>query len=121
MKRLNLYIHIYIYLLYIHIYLYIYIYIIYIYVYVCIVACKQINGKNARSHIAKEHCESFIRNKNTKSVKKIRNNYLSTKNFEIPNTFDIKSVIKEHLKTSDKFFLYSDTKKSKKFLNEKLK
>ena len=34
------------------------------------VACKQINGKNVRSHIAKEHCESFIRNKNTKSVKK---------------------------------------------------
>ena len=57
MKRLKIYI---------NIYKYIYIYIIYIY----IAACKQINGKTARSHIAKEHCESFIRNKNTKSVKK---------------------------------------------------
>ena len=59
MKRLKIYI---------NIYKYIYIYILYIYIYIA--ACKQINGKNARSHIAKEHCESFIRNKNTKSVKK---------------------------------------------------
>ena len=29
----------------------------------------------------KEHYQSFIRKKNRKSVKKIRNNYLSTKNF----------------------------------------
>ena len=30
---------------------------------------------------AKEHYQSFIRKKNTKSLKKIRNNYLATKNF----------------------------------------
>ena len=59
-----------------------------------------------------------------KISKTIRNNYLSTKNFENPNIVDKKSVITEHPKTSHKLSktirqaekvgsnnsLYSDTK-----------
>ena len=66
----------------------------------------------------KEHYQSFIRKKNTKSVKQ-------PKTFENLNIVDIKSVITEHPKTSHKLSkmrrpaekigsnssLYSDTKK----------
>ena len=50
-------------------------------------------------HNAKEHYQSFIRKKNTKSLKTIKNNYLSTKNL---NIVEIKLVIIEHPKTSYK-------------------
>ena len=61
--------------------------------------------------------------------KTIRNNYLSTETFENPNIDDIKSLITEHPKTSQKLSntirqarkigsdssFYSDTNKVKKF------
>ena len=83
---------------------------------------------------ATELCQSFIRKKNTKSVKVKQSKIIpyQPKTFENPNTVDIKSVITEHPKTSHKLPktirqtekvdsnspLYSDTK-SEKFLNEK--
>ena len=39
-----------------------------------------------------------------KISKNIKNNYLSTKNFENLNIVDIKSIIAEHPKTSHKWF-----------------
>ena len=73
----------------------------------------------------KEHYQSFIRNKNTKSVKQSEIITYQPKPFENPNTVDIKSVTIEHLKTSHKLSktkkvcsnspLYSDTKKVKIF------
>ena len=48
---------------------------------------------------ATEHYQSFTRNKNTKSVKQSNIITYQPKNFENPNTVDIKSVIKEHPKT----------------------
>ena len=93
-----------------------------------IVVCKNINRKIADSCNAKEHYQSFIRKKNTKSVKQSKMITYQPKAFENPNTVDIKSVITEHPKTSQKLFktknvgsnspLYSDIK-SEKFLNEK--
>ena len=51
---------------------------------------------------AKEHYQSFIRKKNTKSVKLSEIIIFQPKNFENPNIVDIKSVITEHPKTSHK-------------------
>ena len=74
---------------------------------------------------AKEHYQSLIRKKNTKSVKQSEIITYQPKIFENPNTVDIKSVITENLKTWHKLSkiirraekvgsnssLYSDTKK----------
>ena len=85
---------------------------------------------NAEEHIAQAMLEkSFIRKENRKSVKQSYQPNI----FENPNIFNIKSIITQHPKTSDKLFktitqaekvgsnssLYNDTKKSKNFLNEK--
>ena len=51
---------------------------------------------------AKEHYQSFIRKKNTKSVKQSKIITQKPKTFENPNIVDIKLVIIEHLKTSHK-------------------
>ena len=76
---------------------------------------------------AKEHCQSFIRKKNTKSVKQSEIITYQPKTFD---TVDIKSVITEHPKTShilseairraekagcNNSSLYSDTEKYKIF------
>ena len=66
---------------------------------------------------AKEHYQSFIRNKSTKSVKQSKIITYEPKPFENPNIVDIKSVITEHPKTSHK--LSKKYKKSKIFLSEK--
>ena len=77
---------------------------------------------------AKEHYQSRIRKKNTKSVE-------ITETFENPNIVDIKSVITEHPETSHKLSKtirqaeklgsnsswYSDTKKWKFFKRKKCK
>ena len=82
---------------------------------------------------AKEHYQSFIRKKNTKSVNQSEVITYQLKTFEKPNFVDIKSVITEHPIISHKLSktirqgknvgsyipLYSDTKKSENFLNEK--
>ena len=47
----------------------------------------------------KEHYQSFIRKKNTKTVKQSKIITYQPKNFENPNIVDIKSVITEHPKT----------------------
>ena len=83
---------------------------------------------------AKEYYQSFIRTKNTKSVKQSKIIIQQPKTFENPNIADIKLVIIEHPKTSHKLSktmrqaekasqvgsgkssnssLYSDTKKVK--------
>ena len=79
---------------------------------------------------AKEHHQSFIRKKNTKSAKQSKIVTCQSKTFEKLNLVDIKSsVIAEHPKTSHKLsktikqaekvasncFLYSDRKKVKIF------
>ena len=78
----------------------------------------------------KEHCQSFLRKKNTKSVKQSKLINQKPKTFEKPSIADLKSVRKEHQKTSyklsktrrqaEKIFrvglnssLYGDTKKMK--------
>ena len=53
-------------------------------------------------HNAKEHYQSFIRKKNTKSVKQSKMITQEPKTFENSNIVDIKSVIIEHPKTSHK-------------------
>ena len=73
------------------------------------------------SRNAKEHYQSFIRKKNTKSVKQSEIITYQRKTFERPNIVDIKSVITKHPKTSHKLSktekvgsnssLQSDTKK----------
>ena len=83
---------------------------------------------------AKEHYQSFIRKKNRKSLKQSEIITYQAKTFKNPKIVDIiKSVIKEHPKTSHKLsktigkgekvsfnsYLYSDTKKSRHFLNKK--
>ena len=82
---------------------------------------------------AKKHYHSFIRKKNTKSVKKSKIITHQPKSFENLIIVDIKSVITEHQKTSQKLSktirqaekvgsnssLYSDTKTSENFLTEK--
>ena len=47
----------------------------------------------------KEHYQSFIKKKNTKSVKESEIMTYHAKTFENPNFIDIKSVIIEHPKT----------------------
>ena len=78
---------------------------------------------------AKEHYQSFLRKKSTKSVKHQEVITYQAKSFENPNTVYIKSFITEHPTTSHKLFktirqtekvgchssLYSDTKKVKFF------
>ena len=51
---------------------------------------------------AKEHYQSFIRKKNTKSVKQSEIITYQPKTFENPNIVDIKSVVTEYPKTSHK-------------------
>ena len=51
---------------------------------------------------AKEHNQSFIRKKNTKSVKQSIIIIYQPKTFENRNIADIKSIITEHLKNSHK-------------------
>ena len=51
---------------------------------------------------AKEHYQSFIKNKNTKSVKQSNIFIRQAKTFENRNTVDIKLVIIDYLKTSNK-------------------
>ena len=53
---------------------------------------------------AKEHYQSFIRKKNTKSVKQSEIITYQPKTFENRNIADIKSVITKHPKTSHKLF-----------------
>ena len=48
---------------------------------------------------AREHYQSFIRKKNTKSVKQSKVITQQSKTFEKPNIVDIKSFIIEHPKT----------------------
>ena len=83
---------------------------------------------------AKEHYQSFIRKKNTKSVKKSQIITYQLKTFDKANIVDIKSVITKHPKTSHKLskairqaenvgsnspnISNSDTKKSENFLNK---
>ena len=84
-------------------------------------------------HNAKEHYQSFLKKKSRKSVKQSEIITYQTKNFENPNIVDIKSVVTEHPKASNKLSkaigkdkkvganssLYSDTKNSENVLNEK--
>ena len=82
-----------------------------------------------------EHYQSFVRNKTTKSGKKLKIITYQPKTFENPNIAEIKPVIIEHPKMSHELSktirqaekrsqvtyyssLYSNTKK-KKFLNKK--
>ena len=51
---------------------------------------------------AKKQYQSFIRKKNTKSVKQSKIITYQPKTFENPNTVDIKSAIVEHSKASHK-------------------
>ena len=51
---------------------------------------------------AKEYYQSFIRKKNSKSVKKSKTITYQPNTFENPSIVDIKSIIREHLKTSHK-------------------
>ena len=76
----------------------------------------------------KEHYQSFIRKKNRKSVKQSEIITYQAKTLKNPNIVDIKSVIREHPKTSHKLSkaekvgssssLCRNTKKSKHFLNK---
>ena len=84
---------------------------------------------------AKEHYQSFIREKNTKSIKQSKIITYQPKTFENPNIVERKSIITEHPKTSHKLsktirqaekvgfnsFLYSDTKNVKMFKRKKCK
>ena len=81
----------------------------------------------------KQHYESFLWKKNSKSVKNSETITYQPKIFQNPNIVDLKSVITEHPKTAHKLSktvrngekedsnssLYTDMKKSEKFLNEK--
>ena len=49
---------------------------------------------------AKEHYQTFIRKKNTKSVKQAKIIIYQPKHFENQKLVDIKTVITEHLETS---------------------
>ena len=85
---------------------------------------------------AREHYQSFIRKKNTKSVKQSKIITYQPKTFENLNIVDIKSIITEHPKVSHKLSktiklkqaekvnstnssLYSDTENLENFVNEK--
>ena len=83
---------------------------------------------------AKKYHESFLKKKNRKSIKQSEIITYQPKTFQSPNIVDIKSVITEHIKTAHKLSetirkgekvdfnssLYSDRKKSEKFLNKKM-
>ena len=83
----------------------------------------------------KEHCKSFIITGNRKSVKQSEIITYKPRTFQNPNIVDTKSFITEHPKTLHKLSktiretekvgsnssLYSDTRKSENFLNEKNK
>ena len=81
------------------------------------------------SRNAKEYYLSFIRKKNTKSVKQSEIITYQPKPFENPNIVLIKSVVTEYPKALHKLSkaekvafnssLYRDTKKSEIFLNKK--
>ena len=89
--------------------------------------------KTSNPRNAKEHNQSFIRKKNTKSVKQLEIITYQWKTFENPNIVHIKSFVTEHPKTSHELSkairqaekvgsnrsLYSDTKNSEVFLNKK--
>ena len=80
-------------------------------------------------HNAKKHYQSFVRKKNTKSVKESETITYQPKTFENSNFVDIKLITTEHPKTSHRLSkiigqaekvgsnnsLYSDTKKEKNF------
>ena len=79
----------------------------------------------------KEHYQSFIREKNTKSVKQAKVITYQPKTFKNPNIIDMKSVITKHPKTLHKLLkiirqtekagsLHSDTKKWKFFKRKKM-
>ena len=82
---------------------------------------------------AKEHYQSFIIKKNTKSVKQSKRIIYQPKTFENPDIVDLKSVVREHPKTSyklSKFMrktekvgtnssLYSDTRNKENFFKRK--
>ena len=53
---------------------------------------------------AKEHYQSSVRKKNTKSIKQSEIITYQPKSSEHPNNVDIKSNITEHTKTSHKLF-----------------
>ena len=78
-----------------------------------IVACNQINRKILDPRNAKEHHQSFIRKKNTESVKQSKRITYQPKTYENPITVDIRSVITEHPKTSLK--LSKTIRRMKKF------
>ena len=63
---------------------------------------------------AREHYQSFVRKKSTKSVKQSKVITYQPKTFENLNIFHIKPVIIEHPK-----IFHGDTRKSEKFLTEK--
>ena len=69
---------------------------------------------------AKEHYQSFIRKKNTKSVKQSKIITQHPKTFENPNIVDIKSVIIAHPKTLHKLSKTIRHKKVKIFLTKKM-
>ena len=83
----------------------------------------------------KEHYQSFIGNKNTKSVKQFNIITYQPKTSESTNILDIKSIITDHPKTSHKLSktvrqaekvgynssLYSDAKKWKIFKQKRCK
>ena len=85
-------------------------------------------------HNFKEHYQSFIIQKNRKSVKHSEIITCKPKTFQNLNIVDIKSIITEHPQTSHKLSkpirqaekvgsnssLNNDTKKSENFLNEKI-
>ena len=63
-----------------------------------------VNRKIPDLRNAKEHNQSFIRKKNTQSLKQSEITTYQHKTFENPNIVLIKSVIKEHPKTSHKLY-----------------
>ena len=69
---------------------------------------------------AKEHYQSFIRKKNTKSVKQSKIITQHPKTFENPNIVDIKSVIIAHPITLHKLSKTIRHKKVKIFLTKKM-
>ena len=68
-----------------------------------IVAWKQINRKRMPNPCnVKEHYQSFVRKKNTKSVKQSKVITYQPKTFQNWNIVDMKSIITDHRKTSHK-------------------
>ena len=102
-----------------------------------VVACNHFNREKIPDpRSTKEHYQSFIGKKNTKSVKQSKIITYKPKTFENPNIVDIKSLVIEHPKTSHKLSktkrqsekvsevgsnisLYSDIKSKWKFFERK--